>query len=45
MFHISQTHITFIHQQLNSIRVCLKSINEKNLKNAEDCANMEKTLQ
>ena len=39
MFRISQTHMTFIHQQLNDIRGCLKSINEKNLKN------IEKTLQ
>jgi hypothetical protein len=45
MFHISQTHISFIHQQLSDIRGYLKSINEKNLKNADDFSNMEKTLE
>ncbi|CAF1157950.1 unnamed protein product [Rotaria sordida] len=45
MFRISQTYIAYLHQQLNGIRVYLKSINEKNFKNAHDFANIEKTLQ
>ncbi|CAF2719761.1 unnamed protein product [Rotaria sp. Silwood2] len=45
MFRISQTHISFLHQQFNQIRGYLKSINEKNFKNANDFANIEKTLQ
>jgi hypothetical protein len=45
MFHQSQTHMSLIHQYLNQIRGCLKSINEKNAKNAEDFLNIEKTLE
>ncbi|CAF3308812.1 unnamed protein product [Rotaria socialis] len=45
MFHRSQTHILFLHQHLNQIRGYLKSINEKNFKNANDFSNIEKTLQ
>ncbi|CAF3690560.1 unnamed protein product [Rotaria sordida] len=45
MFRASQTHISFLHQQLNQIRRCLKSINEKNFKNANDFANLGNNLQ
>ncbi|UJR08914.1 hypothetical protein I4U23_013167 [Adineta vaga] len=45
MFRISQTHMSFIHQQITQIRDCLKSIKEKQEKNADDFSNMEKTLQ
>jgi hypothetical protein len=45
MFHTSQEHMSFIHQYLNQIRGCLKRINEKYSKNAEDFSNIEKTLE
>jgi hypothetical protein len=45
MFHLSQTHMSSIHQYLNQIRGCLKSINEKYLKNAEDFSNLEKSFE
>ena len=45
MFHISETHMTFIHQQLCDIRACLKSINEISIKNDAECPTMEKTSQ
>ncbi len=45
MFNISQVHVHFIHQQLTQIRACLKNINERNMKNAEEFARMEKPLQ
>lgn len=34
-----------VHQHLHQIRGSLRSITEKNAKNAEDFANMEKTLE
>jgi len=45
MFRISQTHMSCFHQQLSQIREVLKSINEKHSKNADDFANIEKSLQ
>jgi len=45
MFHLSHTHMSFVHQYLNQIRGSLKSINNKYLKNAEDFSNIEKTLE
>ena len=45
MYRLSETHITYIHQQLNEIRVHLKSINARNFKNASDFASIEKALQ
>jgi hypothetical protein len=37
--------MSLIHQYLNQIRGCLKSITEKYAKNAEDYSNIEKTLE
>ncbi|CAF0967319.1 unnamed protein product [Adineta ricciae] len=45
MFRISHTHMSFILQQLTQIRECLKGINEKQIKNANEFSTMEKTLQ
>ena len=45
MFHKSQIHVSFIHQQLNQIRECLKNIEIKNLKTIYDFVNIEKILQ
>ncbi|CAF3562226.1 unnamed protein product [Rotaria sp. Silwood1] len=45
MFRTSQIHISSLHQQFNQIRGCLKSINEKKFKNANDFTNIEKALQ
>jgi hypothetical protein len=45
MFHLSQTHMSSIHQHFTQIRGCLRSINEKYLKNAEDFSNIDKTLE
>jgi hypothetical protein len=45
MFRQSQAHMSLIHQYLNQIRGCLKSINEKYAKNAEDFLNIEQTLE
>ena len=44
-FHLSQTHMSFIHQYLSHIRQSLKSINEKYAKNAEEFSHIEKTLE
>lgn len=44
MFYTSQTHLSFIHEQFSTIRLHLKSIHEKNLKNANDFATIEQTL-
>ena len=45
MFHLSQAHMSTIHQYLNQIRRSLRSITEKYAKNAADFSNMEKTLE
>jgi len=45
MFHTSQTHISFLHQQFSQIRIYLKNINERNFKTADDYSRIEKTLQ
>ncbi|CAF3830330.1 unnamed protein product, partial [Adineta steineri] len=45
MFHISQTHISFLHQQFSQIRIYVKNINERNFKTAEEYFRIEKALQ
>ncbi|CAF0978841.1 unnamed protein product [Adineta steineri] len=45
IFRISQTHMSFIHQQLSHVRECLISIHDKHSKNADDFTNIEKTFQ
>ncbi|CAF3957253.1 unnamed protein product, partial [Rotaria magnacalcarata] len=45
MFHISETHISFLHQQFSQIRTYLKNINERNFKTADEYWAIEKSLQ
>lgn len=45
MFQISQTHITFLHQQFSQIRIYLKNINERNYQIADEYFRIEKSLQ
>jgi hypothetical protein len=45
MFHISQTHVSFLHQHFTQIRTYLKNINERNFKTADEYFRIEKALQ
>ncbi|CAF4539310.1 unnamed protein product, partial [Rotaria sp. Silwood2] len=45
MFHISQTHISFLQLQFSQIRTYLKNINERNFKTADEYLAIEKSLQ
>jgi hypothetical protein len=45
MFQISQTHVSFLHQQFSQIRTYLKNINERNFKSADEYFRIEKSLQ
>ena len=44
MFHISLTHIGFLHQQFSQIRTCLKNINDHNFKAANEYFQIETSL-
>ena len=45
MFQSSEAHLNFLSQQFQTMRTCLKAINERRAKNANDFTQIEQNLQ